>query len=82
MAKQIHFAVVSPGDVLWTPPGCIIAEATNQGLRGWGLRVPALTKYGSTALQALCDDLAKAGRANGHLVAALAALAANPAEAT
>ncbi len=42
--KDLVFVVANPGDVLYTPPACIVAEATHQGLRGWGVRIPLLPK--------------------------------------
>ena len=42
--RRLHFAIVSPGDAIWTPPGAIVDEATHQGLRGWGLRLSLLVR--------------------------------------
>jgi hypothetical protein len=75
-AKQLHFAVVVPGDVLWTPPASITVEATHQGLRGWGLRIPVVTKCCRQDLEDMHAAFADAQRPRGHLAAMINALSA------
>ena len=42
--RRLHFGIVSPGEVMWVPPGAVVAAATHECLAGWGLRLPFLVQ--------------------------------------
>ena len=73
-ARRLHLAVVVAGDAMWTPPGYFVLESTQQGLRGWGIRMPVITKAAVPSLRLLAADFEKADKKRGHLKAIMQAI--------
>eukprot|EP00959_Pyramimonas_sp_CCMP1952_P379828 7956844-Pyramimonas_sp.AAC.1 len=44
--STISYGIAMPGDIIWTPPACIVTECAHQEMRGWGLRIPMMNKAG------------------------------------